>query len=57
MDPYTFGTSTACVCSDRNIILQLGTSNSSNREYDGSSWTSVTNMPNEQGALVLHQEF
>ena len=49
--PYTFGTSTACVCSGGDYSPASPTLTQATEEWDGSSWTSVTNMPNEQGSF------
>ena len=49
--PYTFGTSTACVASGGDYSPASPTLTQATEEWDGSSWTSVTNMPNEQGSF------
>jgi len=49
--PYTFGTSTACVASGGDYSPASPTTTQATEEWDGSSWTSVTNMPNNQGSF------
>jgi hypothetical protein len=49
--PYTFGTSTSCVCSGGDYSPSSPTLTQATEEWDGSSWTSVTNMPNNQGSF------
>ena len=49
--PYTFGTSTSCVCSGGDYAPGSPTLTQATEEWDGSAWTSVTNMPNNQGSF------
>jgi hypothetical protein len=49
--PYTFGTSTSCVASGGDYSPASPTLTQATEEWNGSSWTSVTNMPNNQGSF------